>query len=53
MMKLQFNPNLAFQQQAIASVKDLFLGKRRSNPISLFRICAAGLVQDQNTDRWV
>jgi restriction endonuclease len=27
MMKLQFNPDLDYQQHAIASVKDLFLGQ--------------------------
>ena len=50
MMKLQFNPDLEYQQQAIASVKDLFLGQtpKQSNFTVSYMIGQIGLQDTQN-----
>jgi type III restriction enzyme len=50
MMKLQFNPNLDYQQHAIASVKDLFLGQtpKQSNFTVSYMIGQIGLQDTQN-----
>ena len=50
MMKLQFNPNLDYQQHAVASVKDLFLGQtpKQSNFTVSYMIGQIGLQDTQN-----